>query len=91
METQTPQSSPKRDTKVRALYWIAAIAMTIAIVLDAMERIDWMSLVGRGALVAALVILATAKPEETKTKKVAIYALAAIALGLLLARLMNRA
>ena len=90
---QPPQPQPKGEAarKLRPLYWIAAVAMAIAVVLEALESPpDWMAIAGRGALVAALVLLATAKPEETRAKKVVIYALAAVSLGLLLARFMNR-
>lgn len=92
MEPQTtPTTSPARDAKLKVVYWIAAAAMAIATVLAAMQTpVDWMAIAGRGSLIAALVLLATAKPEETRAKKVVIYALVAIALGLLLARMMNR-
>jgi hypothetical protein len=92
MEPQLNQPpAPPRDVKVKALYWIAAAAMLIATVLAVMERpLDWMSIAGRISLIAALVLLATAKPEETRSKKVLIYALTAVALGLLLARILNR-
>jgi quinol-cytochrome oxidoreductase complex cytochrome b subunit len=90
MEQQTT-NPPARDTKAKALYWIAAAAMTMATVLASMERpVDWMAIAGRGSLIAALVLLATAKPQETRGKKVLIYGLCAVALALLLARLMNR-
>ena len=91
MATQTPPTpSSSRNKAVRPLYWIAAAAMTIATVMDALDGTDWMAITGRGCLIVALVLLATAKDEETKMKKIAIYTLAAISLGLLIARLMNR-
>ena len=72
-------------------WWIVAATMTIATVLAAMEKpIDWLAMAGRGMLIAAAVLLATAKPAETRGKKVLIYALCAVSLGLLLARIMNR-
>jgi hypothetical protein len=85
METQTPQA---RDTKLKALYWIAAAAMSIAVVLEAMKQpVNWLSIGARGSLVAALVLLATAKPAETHGKKLLIYGLIAVSLGLLLAKI----
>ena len=91
MEQQnSPSAPPVRDAKLKAVYWIAAVAMAIATVLAAMEKpVDWMAIAGRGTLIAALVLLATAKDAETRAKKVVIYALVAVSLGLLLARLMN--
>ena len=91
MATQTPPNPPTTQRKsLRPLYWIAAAAMLAATVLSAVEKADWMAITGRVALLAALVLLATAKDEETKAKKLLIYALAAISLGLWLARVMNR-
>jgi hypothetical protein len=89
---QAPESTQAQTTrKLRPMYWVAAAAMVVATIMAAMERpLDWMSIAGRGSLVAALVLLATAKAEETRGKKVLIYALTAVALGLLLARIMNR-
>lgn len=85
METQTPAG---RDTKLKALYWIAAAAMTIAVILDAMKwPTNWLSIGARASLIAALVLLATAKPVETHGKKMLIYGLIAVSLGLLIARL----
>ena len=91
MESQSPE---KVDTarRVKPLYWLAAAMMTIAVIYDLMRPpVNWLSIAGRGALIAALVLLATARPVETKGKKLLIYFLAAIALGLLIARLVNRA
>lgn len=92
MEPETGQAQPvKRDSKLRPIYWLAAAAMTISVVMEAMTPApDWMAIAGRGSLIAACVLLATAKTEETRTKKILIYALTAVALGLLLARIMNR-
>ena len=88
METQTPPTSTGRDAKLKVLYWIAAAAMTIAVVLDAMkEPTNWLSIGARGSLIAALVLLATARDAETRGKKLLIYALIAISLGLLLAKI----
>jgi hypothetical protein len=88
---QPPQAKGEAIRKLRPVYWVAAAAMAISVVFEAMESPpDWMAIAGRGALIAALVLLATAKAEETRAKKVLIYALSAVALGLLLARIMNR-
>ena len=76
---------------LRILYWLAAAAMVIALVMELMSPTPhWMAIAGRGSLIAALVLLATAKAEETRAKKVLIYALTAVALGLLLARILTR-
>lgn len=88
METQNPQSPERGDSKFKALYWLAAAALTVAVVLDVMEpHVDWLSIAGRVTLVAVLVLLVTAKPAETRAKKVIIYALIAISVGLFIARL----
>jgi hypothetical protein len=85
METQTPAGT---DTKLKVLYWIAAAAMTIAVVLDAMKQpTNWLSIGARGTLIAVLVLLATAKRVETHGKKLLIYGLIALSLGLLLAKI----
>lgn len=85
METQTPV---KRDAKLKALYWIAAAAMTIALVLEAMKQpANWLAIGARGSLIAALVLLATARDAETRGKKLLIYGLIAVSLGLLLAKI----
>ena len=85
MESQMPV---RRDAKLRILYWIAAVAMTIAVILDAMKQpINWLSIGARVALIIALVLLATAKDVETHGKKLRIYGLIAISLVLLIARI----
>lgn len=89
METQTPPTSEKRPVP-RALYWVPAIIMAIIGVLAIVNDRDYMEAGGNFALVVALVLLATARPEETRTKKLAIYALIAISIGLLLARILSR-
>ena len=90
-ETPPPTSPPVgRDKMLKAVYWVAAAAMAAATVLAAMQQpVDWMAIAGRGSLIAALVLLATAKPVETRGKKIVIYGLVAVALGLLLARFMK--
>jgi hypothetical protein len=85
METPTPA---RRDAKLKILYWIAAAAMTIAVVLDAMKQpINWLSIGARVTLIVALVLLATAKDVETHGKKLLIYGLIAVSIALLLARI----
>lgn len=85
METLTPQQN---DRKLKLLYWIAAGAMLIAVAFEAVKQPpNWLSIGARGSLVAALVLLATAKPAETRGKKLVIYALIAISIALLVARL----
>ena len=85
---QTPQASGQLDSKLKIVYWIVAAAMTIGVVVDVMQRpVNWLSLASSGTLIVALVLLATAKPAETRGKKLAIYGLIAISLGLLVARI----
>jgi hypothetical protein len=85
MEPQTPPTTTSRSLK--PVYWVAALAMTAATVWAAIKEFDWQSIAGRSALIAALVLLATARPQETRGWKIAVYTLVAISLGLLLARL----
>lgn len=88
MEQQnTPATGTARNLK--PLYWIAAVAMAIAAILELREEPDYLKASSRVALIVALVMLATAKPVESRAKKVAIYVVLAIAIGLLLARLMG--
>jgi hypothetical protein len=88
METQAPADS----SKLKPLYWLAAAAMTIAVVLDVIKPpINWLSVGGRITLVLALVILATAKPAETRGKKLLIYGLIIVSIGLLVAKLVSSA
>ena len=88
MEQQnTPATGTARNLK--PLYWIAAVAMAIAAILELREEPDYLKASSRVALIVALVMLATAKPVESRAKKVAIYVVLAIAIGLLLARLIG--
>jgi lysylphosphatidylglycerol synthetase-like protein (DUF2156 family) len=88
MEQQnTPATGTARNLK--PLYWIAAVAMAIAAILELREEPDYLKASSRVALIVALVMLATAKPVESRAKKVAIYIVLAIAIGLLLARLVG--
>lgn len=91
MESQTPK--PVDSTpKLRIMYWIAAAAMTISIVIDVLGKpVNWLSVAGRVPLVVALVLLATARPAETHAKKLAIYGLLALSIGLLLYRIFMQA
>lgn len=90
METQTPETGGQFNSKLKIVYWIAATAMTIGVVLDAMKRpVNWLSLASSVALIAVLVLLATAKPVETRAKKLLIYALIAVSLGLLVAKIVG--
>ena len=84
-----PETQKRADSaaKVKPLYWIAAAALTIALVLEVMKTPNWLSIASRVALLAALVTLATAKPVETHAKKMAIYAMLAISLVLLIAKI----
>ena len=83
------QNAPATGTtrNLKPLYWIAAIAMAIAAVLELQKEPDYLKASSRLALIVALVMLATAKPVESRAKKIAIYFVLAIAIGLLLARL----
>lgn len=84
----TPEPGLPQQKTVKLLYWIAAGAMTIAIVLEFVNApVDYMQLGSRVALLVALVLLATARPAETRGKKVLIYALVVIAAVLLVVRI----
>ena len=86
MEQQNaPATGSTRNLK--PLYWIAAIAMAIAAVLEFQKEPDYLKASSRLALIVALVMLATAKPAESRAKKIAIYLVLAIAIGLLVAGL----
>ncbi len=88
METQTPE--PAASSKLKPLYWLAAAAMTIAVVLDVIKPpINWLSVGGRIPLILALIVLATARPAETHGKKLLIYGLIVLSIALLVARLMR--
>ena len=84
-----PETQKRADSaaKVKPLYWIAAAAITIALVLEVMRTPNWLSIGSRVALLAALVTLATAKPVETHAKKMLIYALLGVSLALLIAKI----
>ncbi len=85
------QNAPATGTprNIKPLYWIAAIAMAIAAVLELRKEVDYLKLSSRIALIVALVMLATTKPVESRGKKVAIYVVLAIAIGLLIARMVS--
>jgi hypothetical protein len=88
MEAQTPETPPRSDAKLKTVYWIVAAALTVGVVLDVLRwPVNWLSVAGSAALIAVLVLLATAKPVETRGKKLLIYGLIAVSLGLLLARI----
>ena len=71
----------------RRFYWTVAGATMLMLVIDLFEKpIEWLAVASRVPLIAAAMLLATAKPEETKTKKWLIYFLAALAAVLLVAR-----
>lgn len=89
MEPQTTPTPAKR-APIKGLYWLAAAAMAVAGALTIVQDSDYMKAAGQFALVVALVLLATARPEETRAKKIAIYALVAISIGLWLARWLGR-
>jgi len=83
-----PDSTPPQRSQMKVLYWIAAAALTVAIALEFVNPpLDYMKLGSRVALLGALILLATARPAETKGKKVLIYALVIVAAVLLVARL----
>jgi len=84
METPPPTSSPPDRTKLRILFWIAAAAQAVAVVLELRDG-DYLNAAGGTALVAALLLLATAR-DGSRARKIAIYTLLAVAIGLLVAR-----
>lgn len=88
--SETPDPSPglPQQKTVKLLYWIAAAAMAITIVLGFVNApVDYMQLGSRVSLLVALVLLATARPAESRAKKVLIYALVVIAAVLLVVRI----
>lgn len=89
METPTSEQSPSPGTQrtLRVIYWIAAAVMAVSAVLALRGEPDYLAVGSRVALGVALVLLATARPAETRSKKTLIYAFVAVALGLLLAGL----
>ena len=84
MEGQMPTES---NPKLKLMYWIAAAAMLISIVLDVLKSPNWYSIGGRVSLVIAMILLATAKPVETHGKKVLVYALCGVAIVLLILKI----
>lgn len=90
MATQPPTPDPTfpQRRQMKVLYWIAAAALTVAIALEVVNPpVDYMKLGSRLALLGALILLATARPAETRGKKVLIYALVIVAAALLVVRL----
>ena len=90
MAAQPPSPAPTtpQRSQIKLLYWIAAAALIVAIALDiGNPPLDYMKLGSRVALLGALVLLATARPAETKGKKMLIYALVIVAALLLVVRL----
>lgn len=84
----TPDPGLRQQKTIKLLYWIAAAAMAITIALGFVNRpVDYLELGTRLALLVALVLLATAQPTETRSKKVLIYALVVIAAVLLVVRI----
>lgn len=90
MATQPPTSvpTPQRGQQIKILYWIIAAALTVAIALEFVNPpLDYMQLGSRLALLGALILLATARPAETRGKKVLIYGLVTVAAALFVLRL----
>lgn len=88
MENPTPGQSAPPQQRLKLLYWVAAAAMVVATVLEVTDGTpDPLKIGSRVALVLALILLGTARSVETRGKKILIYLLVAVALGLLLARL----
>lgn len=90
MAAQPPQQPMDNSRKFKVLYWIAAAAMAVAGVLELIEEPDYLKATSRLALMVALIMLATARPAETRAKKMLIYALLILAIGLFVARLFAR-
>lgn len=83
----TPDPTPQRK-QMKWLYWVAAAALAVAVALEFVNSpVDYLKLVSRLALLGALILLATARPAETRGKKILIYALVIVAAALLVYRL----
>jgi hypothetical protein len=84
----TPDPTLPQRKQMKWLYWVAAAALAAAIALEFVNPpLDYTKLVSRIALLGALILLATARPAETRGKKTLIYALVILAAALLVYRL----
>jgi hypothetical protein len=88
----TPDPTLPQRKQMKALYWVAAAALAIATALEFVNPpVDYTKAVSRLALLVALILLATARPAETRGKKILIYALVILAAALLVYRLATSA
>jgi hypothetical protein len=77
-----------KDTpKGRALYWVAAATQTIAAALDVRDG-DQLKTASQFSLALALVLLASFGPEHSRFRSFIVYLALAVAIGLLVARVM---
>jgi hypothetical protein len=91
MQTETPRTIQRltERAKLKAFYWIAAAAQTIAAVLDLRDG-DQLKTASQFSLALTLVLLATTGQEQSRFRNLVIYVALAVALGLLLARILER-
>jgi hypothetical protein len=89
MQTETPPTVRRfRDrAKAKAFYWLAAGAQTIAAALDVRDG-DELKTAAQFSLALALVLLASAGPEQSRFRTFLIYLILAAAIGLLFARVL---
>jgi hypothetical protein len=90
MHTETPPTVRQvRDRRAKALYWLAAAAQTIAAALDVKDG-DQLKTASQFSIALALVLLATAGPEQSRFRSFIIYVVLAATIGLLVARVLAR-
>ena len=91
MQSETPRTirTLADHARARALYWLAAGAQTIAAALDLRDS-DELKTAAQFSLALALVLLASAGPEQSGFRRFIIGLALVIAVGLMLARLLLR-
>ena len=75
--------------KARAFYWLAAGAQTLAAAIDLRDN-DELKTAAQFSLALALVLLASAGPEQSRFRTSIIYLAILVAVALLLARVLAR-
>jgi hypothetical protein len=86
-ETPPTVQQVRERSGTRAFYWLAAAAQTIAAALDVKDG-DQLKTAAQFSLALALVLLASAGPEQSRFLSFITYLALAAAIGLLIARVM---